>query len=176
MRFHQTPFKEAFLIELEPKEDERGSFGRLFCAEKLAEQGLQSHFVQANHSHSTHTATLRGLHYQLPPKEEVKIVRCLRGSFYDVILDIRPHSPTFGQSFGAVLSASNHTMMYVPKGFAHGFLTLEPDAEVLYFVSEFYSPEHEKGIRWDDPLFAISWPKTPEVVSKRDSLHPNFTV
>lgn len=175
MRFQPTPLEGAHLIELEPKEDERGFFGRLFCADKLAEQGLCSNFVQANHSYSKEKGTLRGLHYQLSPNDEVKIVRCIRGSFYDLILDLRPESPSFGQSFGAVLNEKNHKMMYVPKGFAHGFLTLEPNSEVLYFVSQFYAPEKERGVRWDDPKFQIAWPEKPIVISDRDRTHPDFS-
>lgn len=174
MIFHRTPLESAFLIDLEKRGDERGFFSRLFCAQEFGQHNLESQFVQANNSYSREQGTLRGLHYQLPPHEEVKLVRCIRGSFYDVILDLRPHSKTFGKSFGAVLSADNRLMMYVPKGFAHGFLTLEPESEVLYFVSTYYSKESERGIRWDDPRFAISWPGEPVVISERDQNHPDY--
>ena len=174
MLFHPTPIKDAYLIELEKRGDERGFFARFFCTEEFAKKGVESQFVQVNNSFSKEKGTLRGLHYQLSPHEETKIVRCIRGSFYDVILDLRPHSPTFGQSFGAVLSSENRLMMYVPKGFAHGFLTLEPDSEVLYLVSTTYSKEKERGIRWNDPKFDIQWPAAPVVLSERDAIHPNF--
>src|SRR5262249_5586088 len=131
-------------------------------------EGLSSRFVQINNSASAQKGTLRGLHYQLAPKAETKVVRCLRGALYDLILDIRKESATFGKSFGAELSAENRRMMYVPKGFAHAFLTLADDTEVLYLVDEFYSPQDERGIRWNDPQFAIHWPIEPAVLSDKD--------
>ena len=174
MRFIPTPLKDAYLIELEKLSDQRGFFSRLFCSKEFKQHNIDSSFVQVNNSHSQFKGTLRGLHYQLPPFQETKIVRCIRGSFYDVILDIRPDSPTFGQSFGAELSAENRMMMLVPKGFAHGFLTLEDDSEVIYFVSEFYSKDRERGIRWNDPHFDIKWPFHPMHLSDRDGSHPDF--
>jgi len=174
MKVIPTPLKDAFIIELEKKGDHRGFFARLFCSQEFQEQGLDPKVVQANNSLSQEEGTLRGLHYQLPPKEETKLVRCIAGSLYDVILDIRQDSPTFGRSFGIELSSENRRMLYVPKGFAHGFLTLEPSTEILYLVSEFYSQELERGIRWNDPYFAIEWPKTPAVISEKDQKHPNF--
>lgn len=174
MIFHQTPLKDAYVIDLEKKGDERGFFARLFCAEEFSKHGLEPQFIQANNSFSVEKGTLRGLHYQLSPDAETKLVRCIRGSFYDVILDLRPDSPTFGQSFGAVLSSENRQMMYVPKGFAHGFLTLEPNSEVLYLVSAVYSKNNERGIRWNDPRFEIEWPDSPKVISERDANHPDF--
>ena len=175
MKFTQTPLKGAFLIDLEKRGDERGFFARLFCQEEFRQQALDTQFIQANNSHSTQKGTLRGMHYQLGAMAETKLVRCIKGSFYDVILDLRPDSSTFGQSFGAVLSAENRTMMYVPKGFAHGFLTLEEDSEVIYLVSQVYSKELERGVRWNDPHFAIAWPEVPQVVSERDQSHPDFS-
>ena len=169
-----TPLKDAFLIDLEKKSDERGFFARFFCIEEFAKHGLETRFVQANNSASVHKGTLRGMHYQLHPKGETKLVRGIKGSLYDVILDLREGSETFGKSFGAVLSADNRSMMYVPRGFAHGFLTLEDDSEVLYLVSEFYSKELERGVRWDDPHFNIKWSIAPAVVSERDKSHPYF--
>lgn len=174
MRFIETSLPGAFLIELEKREDERGFFARFFCTREFEEKGLETCFVQVNNSFSKEKGTLRGMHYQLEPHAEVKIVRCIQGSFYDVILDLRPDSPTFGKSFGAVLSQQNRTMMYVPRGFAHGFLTLEPDSEVLYLVSHPYVAQGERGIRWNDPRFSICWPDTPSVVSDRDRSHPDF--
>ncbi len=176
MQFNQTPLPGAYLIDLEKRGDERGFFARLFCAQEFTLHALESRFIQANDSLSIHKGTLRGMHYQLEPMAETKLVRCLSGSLYDVILDLRPTSPTFAQSFGAVLSAENRQMMYVPKGFAHGFLTLEDRTEVIYFVSQCYSKELERGIRWNDPRFSIQWPAVPTVISERDAKHPEFEV
>lgn len=174
MKYISTPLKDAFLIDLEKREDDRGFFARAYCKEEFSLKGLDPHFIQVNNSFSVRQGTLRGMHYQLEPMAETKLVRCISGSFYDVILDLRPSSPTFGRSFGAQLSAKNRLMMYVPKGFAHGFLTLEDHSEVLYLVSQSYSQQHERGIRWDDPFFKIVWPETPLVISDRDQQHPNF--
>jgi dTDP-4-dehydrorhamnose 3,5-epimerase len=172
--FHQTPLPTARLIELEKRVDERGFFARAFCTREFEAAGLTSSFAQVNNSVSLRRGTLRGLHYQLPPAAEVKIVRCIRGSLYDLILDLRPDSPTFGQSFGAELSAENRLMMYVPQGFAHGILTLADDTEILYFVSDFYAPGLERGIHWNDPRFAIKWPIAPLEISAKDESWPNF--
>jgi dTDP-4-dehydrorhamnose 3,5-epimerase len=174
MIFTETPLKGAYLIDLEKRGDERGFFARAYCEREFASHGLATHFVQANNSLSARTHTLRGMHYQLAPKAETKFVRCIRGAFYDVILDLRKDSPTFGQSCGAELTAENRRAMYVPKGFAHGFFTLTDDAEAFYFVDEFYSPEHERGVRWDDARFAIQWPARPVVLSDRDRSFPDF--
>jgi dTDP-4-dehydrorhamnose 3,5-epimerase len=174
MRFTPTPLEGAFLIDLEKRSDERGFFARLFCCEELAQQGLDGQFVQANNSLSKEKGTLRGMHYQLPPMAETKLIRCIQGSLYDVILDLRPLSKTFGMSFGAILSQTNRQMMYVPKGFAHGFMTLEPDTEILYLVSTPYAKDLERGIRWNDPQFKIAWPETPNIISQRDQHFPNF--
>lgn len=175
MQFKENPLKGSYLIGLQKRSDERGFFARLFCSKEFGDHGLEERFIQANDSLSARKGTLRGMHYQLEPMAETKLVRCLSGSLYDVILDIRPGSPTFGQSFGAVLSAENRLMMYVPKGFAHGFLTLEDNVEVIYFVSQAYSKELERGIRWNDPFFNIAWPMEPEIVSDRDQSHPDFS-
>lgn len=174
MKFTPTPLKDAYLIDLEPHSDSRGLFARVFCQEIFQKWGLDSRVAQANCSWSKEVGTLRGLHYQLPPAEETKLVRCISGSIYDVILDLRPDSSTFGHSFGATLSAANRSMLYVPRGFAHGFITLEPESEVLYMVSAPYSKELERGIRWDDPYFAIEWPIVPRVISERDRVHPSY--
>lgn len=176
MIYHKTPLKDAYVIDIEKRSDERGFFARLFCNEEFAKHGLESNFVQANNSLSKEAYTLRGLHYQLDPYAEIKLVRCIQGAFYDVILDLRPDSATFGKSFGAILSAGNRQMMYVPKGFAHGFLTLEPNSEVFYMVSQPYSKDLERGLRWNDPHFNIHWPAVPVIVSKRDASHPDFNV
>jgi dTDP-4-dehydrorhamnose 3,5-epimerase len=174
MRFQQTPLAGSYLINLDPKEDDRGFFVRTFCTEEFSKAGLESSFIQMNHSFSKQQGTLRGLHYQLAPKQEVKVVRCIQGALWDVILDLRPDSKTFGHWFGEILSAENKKMMYVPKGFAHGFLTLSPNTEILYLVSESYCKEKERGIRWDDPQFKIAWPQKPTLLSERDRVHPDY--
>lgn len=174
MKFTPTPLLGAFLIDIEKRGDDRGFFGRAFCEKELAVQGLSSRFVQVNNSLSATKGTLRGMHFQLAPKSETKIVRCFRGAIWDVILDLRKESPTFGQSFGAELSADNRCMMYVPKGFAHGCITLVDDTETFYFVDEFYAPEHERGVRWNDPRFKMEWPIPPVVISEKDSGWKDF--
>ena len=174
MKFLPTPLADAYVIELDKREDERGFFARLFCEREFAGAGLDSRFVQINNSLSRDKATLRGMHYQLGEAAEVKIVRCVGGALWDAILDLRPESSTFGQSFGAELSAENRRMMYVPHGFAHGLLTLEDDTEALYLVSEFYAPERERGVRWNDPRFGISWPGEPQVISDKDAQQRDF--
>lgn len=174
MKFSPLPLDGAYVIDLDPHTDGRGFFGRFFCRDEFAGQGLETQFVQANNSFSQFKGTLRGLHYQVEPMAEVKLVRCIRGAFYDVIVDMRTDSRTFGQYFGLELSAENRSMMYVPRGFAHGFLTLSDHSEVLYMVSQFYSKPLERGIRWNDPFFNIKWPMIPQVISDRDTSHPNF--
>jgi dTDP-4-dehydrorhamnose 3,5-epimerase len=171
---HSTPLATARLIELQKIRDERGFFARAFCAREFEKEGLESGFVQVNNSFASARGTLRGLHYQLPPAAEVKLVRCLRGSFYDVILDLRPGSATFGQSYGAELSAENRLMMYVPRGFGHAILTLEDNTEALYFVSSFYAPTQERGVRWNDARFGIQWPIIPAEISAKDAAWPDF--
>ncbi len=174
MIFTETPLQGAFLVDIEKRGDSRGFFARAFCEREFAARGLVSRFVQANDSLSVQKGTLRGMHYPLPPRAETKMVRCIAGALWDVILDLRPGSRTFGQSFGAELSAENRRMMYVPKGFAHGLVTLADDTEAYYLVDEFYSPEHERGIRWNDPRFAIAWPVDPVVLSDKDRDHRLF--
>lgn len=174
MIFHETPLKGAFLIEPEKKGDERGFFARAFCIKEFENARLNSAIVQINNSLSADKGTLRGMHYQLAPMAEDKIVRCIRGSLYDVILDIREHSPTFGHWFAQTLSPENRLMMYVPKGFAHGFITLENNTEAFYLVTQFYEPSLERGIRWNDPAFGIEWPLEPVVMSDKDMQHPDF--
>jgi dTDP-4-dehydrorhamnose 3,5-epimerase len=175
MIFNPAPMSGAFVIDLEKKGDERGFFARAFCEKEFAGQKLPTRYVQVNNSLSAEKGTLRGMHYQLSPRAETKLVRCIRGALYDVILDLRKDSPTFGKSFGAELTAENRRMMVVPKGFAHGFITLEPNTEAFYFVDEFYSPEHERGVRWNDPAFNINWPIQPAVLSDKDKGHRDFT-
>jgi dTDP-4-dehydrorhamnose 3,5-epimerase len=174
MIFTESPLKGLFLIDLEKKGDERGFFARAFCEKEFAAHNLVTRFVQINNSMSAQKGTLRGMHYQLPPKAETKVVRCIRGALFDMALDLRPGSPTFGRSYGAELTAENRRMLYVPKGFAHGFLTLAPDTEAFYFVDEFYSPEHERGVRWNDSKFNIQWPAEPVVLSDKDRNQRSF--
>ena len=174
MRFVPIPLAGAYLIELDKREDERGFFARLFCEREFGEAGLETNFVQINNSLSRDRGTLRGMHYQLGEAAEVKIVRCIKGALWDAILDLRPGSGTFGESFGAELSAENRTMMYVPRGFAHGFLTLTEDVEALYMVSAFYAPDRERGLRWNDPRFVIQWPAEPLVISDKDKNQRDF--
>lgn len=174
MRFTETPIKGAYLIAPDFFKDERGFFARVYCADDFKDKGIAPIFVQANNSLSCKKGTLRGMHYQLPPKAEDKLVRCIKGSFYDVVLDLRHDSSTFGQWYGVLLTAENLKMMYVPKGCAHGFITLEDNSEVFYMVSETYSKEHERGIRWNDPYFKIEWPEKPTVISEKDMNHPDF--
>lgn len=174
MKFHNTPLHGARLIELERRGDDRGFFARFFCEKEFAEAGLVDRFVQVNNSLTGKAGTLRGLHYQLAPAAEVKVVRCIQGALYDAIVDLRPDSPTFGKSFGAELNSENRLMMYVPRGFAHAILTLRDDTEALYLVSNFYSPENERGLRWNDPRFNIEWPITPREVSEKDGKWPDF--
>jgi dTDP-4-dehydrorhamnose 3,5-epimerase len=174
MIFNKTPLPGVYTIDLEKKGDERGFFARFFCINEFEKMGLDKNFVQVNNSLSAQKGTLRGMHYQLSPKSETKLVRCIKGSLYDIVLDLREDSPTFGQHFGAELTAENRRMMYVPKGCAHGFITLKDDTEALYLVSDFYAPEQERGVRWNDPKFNIEWPEKPVVISEKDKNHPFF--
>jgi dTDP-4-dehydrorhamnose 3,5-epimerase len=174
MKFTETPLAGAFVIELEPRSDDRGFFARVFCEHEFAAAGLEFQFVQINNSLSSRRGTLRGLHYQLPPYAEIKVVRAVSGTLWDVILDLRPESPSFGRWYGIELSAENRRMMYVPQGFAHGFMTLTDNAEALYMVSATYNQEAERGVRWNDPRFNIQWPIEPETISVKDGAHPDF--
>lgn len=174
MIFHPTPLAGAYLIELEKRGDDRGFFARAFCTREFAAHDLVRNFVQVNNSLSAQAGTLRGMHYQLAPHAETKLVRCIRGALWDCILDLRRDSPTFGRWYGVELSAENRRMLYVPKGFAHGFITLSADVEAFYFVDEFYAPQAERGVRWDDPRFRIAWPMSPVVLSDKDRAHPDF--
>jgi dTDP-4-dehydrorhamnose 3,5-epimerase len=174
VKFVPTPLEGAYLIELEKRGDHRGFFARFFCEREFAEAGLETRFVQVNNSLTAARGTLRGMHLQLPPAAEVKVVRCIRGALHDVIVDLRPDSPSYLKWFGADLSADNRVMMYVPRGFAHGFMTLTDDAEALYLVSAFYSPATERGMRFDDPQFGIRWPMPPEEMSAKDREWPDY--
>lgn len=172
MQFAQTPLAGGYLIELEPHVDPRGMFARAFCAWEFAAAGLETAFVQANISSNVAAGTLRGLHFQREPHAEVKLVRCIKGAVYDVIVDMREDSATRYRWFGAELSEANGLAMYVPKGFAHGYQTLTDGASVFYFVSAFYAPEAEGGLRFDDPRLTIRWPRAVTELSAKDATWP----
>jgi len=174
MKFEQTNLKGNFIINLEKKEDERGFFARYFCEKEFSEHGLNTKWVQINNSESKEMGTLRGLHYQRGPKAEVKLIRCLKGAIWDVVVDLRNKSATYGKWFGKKLSDKNRTMMYVPKGFAHGFISLESNTEILYLVSDFYAPELEGDLIWNDPNVSIDWPIQPSVISDKDKAANSF--
>lgn len=175
MIFRELDLSGAYLVELEPHTDDRGHFARAWCREEFAEKGLATEFVQGNVSINPTAGTLRGLHYQKPPHGEVKLVRCVRGAIYDVIVDVRSDSPTRLDWVGVELTPQAFRMLYVPEGFAHGFLTLEPDTEVTYLVSEFYTPGTEAGLRYDDPALGIDWPRPADKISEKDSHWPSLT-
>ena len=172
MIFTAAPLAGAFTIDLEPVSDERGWFARFYDKKEFGLIGHTKDWVQLNHSVSTAKGTLRGMHFQFPPFREIKMVRCIAGAVYDVIVDLREGSPTFLRSFGTELSARNNKMLYIPEGFAHGFQTLEPDSALLYHHTEYYTPGAEGGFRYDDPAFAIQWPLAVTVISERDARHP----
>lgn len=174
MKFNKLPLKGAYTIELEKREDDRGFFARYWCKNEFEELGLDTNIIQINNSLSKYKGTLRGIHYQLPPKSETKIVRCIKGSFWDVIVDLRKDSETFGKWFGEKLSAENRKIMYVPKGFGHAFITLQNNTEILYLVTESYAPDFECTIRWNDPNFTIKWPIKPLIISDKDKNAPDF--
>jgi dTDP-4-dehydrorhamnose 3,5-epimerase len=176
MIFIETKLNGSFIIDPERNEDERGFFARTWCQRELAEHDLNSNLAQCSISFNRKKGTLRGMHYQIAPHEEAKLVRCTRGAIYDVIIDLRPGSPTFTQWVAAELSATNHRMMYVPEGFAHGFQTLEDETEVFYQISEFYAPEYARGARWNDPMFGIQWPSADRTISTRDATYPDFAL
>lgn len=172
MIFERTPLGGLFLVRAEPFGDERGRFARLFCERELASIGFSGRIVQVNQSLTRHTGALRGLHFQRPPRAEAKMVRCLRGRVLDVAVDLRRGSPTFLRWHTVELSGGEMNALFLPEGFAHGFQTLEPDCELLYLHSEFYSPEHEGGLRHDDPALGIDWPLAVTDISDRDRNHP----
>lgn len=174
MTFHKTGLQGVFEIHLEPRLDERGFFARSWCQKEFESNGLNPKLVQCNVSFNVRKGTLRGMHYQAEPCPETKLVRCTRGALYDVVVDLRPQSPTFKQWTAVVLNAANRRSVYVPEGCAHGFLTLEDETEVFYQMSEFYNAESARGVRWNDPAFKIVWPAPVEVISERDRTYPNF--
>jgi dTDP-4-dehydrorhamnose 3,5-epimerase len=176
MIFTETKLKGAFIIDVARLEDERGFFGRAWCKKEFKEHGLNSDAVQANVSYNRHRGTVRGMHYQVEPFTESKTVRCTSGSIFDVIIDIRPDSTTFKQWVGVELTASSFRMLYIPGGFAHGFITLEDHASVHYLITQYYTPGAEAGIRYNDPAFNIEWPIKPTRMSARDMSHPHFNL
>jgi dTDP-4-dehydrorhamnose 3,5-epimerase len=176
MVFAETEIKGVYVIDVERHEDQRGFFARSWCRREFEAHGLNPDLVQCNISFNRKNGTMRGMHYQAKPFEEAKLVRCTSGSIYDVIVDLRPDSPTFKQHFGLPLTADNRRSLYVPEGLAHGFLTLEDDTEVFYQMSEFFAPESARGFRWNDPAFGIALPAQVRVLSERDRMYPDFVI
>ena len=175
MKIEKTPLHNAYTFEIEPIEDERGFFARTFCAQILSKQNVPFNLAQCNIAHNTYKNTIRGLHFQTPPYEEEKIVTCINGAIYDVIVDMNSDSPTCGQWFGVELSVENRRSLYVPKGFAHGYQTLDDNTTIHYMVSAFYQPSCEMGIRWDDPQLQINWiPANHYILSDKDKKWPFY--
>ncbi len=175
MKFLPTTVAGAFAVEIDPRLDQRGLFARAFCAETFAAQGLESVYPHCNISTNDRRGTLRGMHYQVAPGAEAKLVRATRGRVFDVALDLRPDSPSYRLWAAVELDAARHNAFYIPVGCAHGFLTLEDHCEVFYQVSQVYMPTLERAVRWDDPAFAIDWPFMPEVISERDAASPDYS-
>lgn len=174
MIFTKTPLHGAWLVQLQPRGDDRGSFARMYCSKEFADHGLDTQYVQTNVSRSAKTGTLRGMHYQFGEHAETKLIRCARGAIYDVLMDIRKDSPTYGQWFGAELSGDNHVQMYAPAGVAHGFITLTDDVEVTYQNTRAYAPGFEGGLRYDDRAFGVKWPIGVTVIAPKDETWPAF--
>lgn len=174
MEFEPAGIDGAWIMHLDPHEDERGFFARAWCAEDFGRRGLNPSLAQCSLSYNRRAGTLRGMHYQAAPAEEAKVVRCIRGAIHDVLLDLRRTSPTYRNWVARDLTADNRASFYVPEGVAHGFLTLSDDAEVLYLISRGHVPALARGVRWDDPLFGIRWPRQPAVISERDRSYPDF--
>ena len=176
MKFTETKLKGAFVIEPERIDDERGFFARTWCSREFAAFGLDRQLVQCNVSFNYRSGTLRGMHYQMAPYEEARLVRCTAGAIYDVIVDLRQDSSTLTQWEAFELSAENHRMIYIPEGFAHGFLTLADKTEIFYQMSQFFEPEYTRGVRFDDSAFGIRWPYPPRIISARDCSFPDFVL
>jgi dTDP-4-dehydrorhamnose 3,5-epimerase len=170
MKFQETYLKDSYLIEINKQEDERGFFARLFCKKEFVKKGLNTKWVQINNSLCKKSGTLRGLHFQKSPFQEVKLIRCIKGTSWAVIVDLRKNSKTFGKWFGTELTEKNKLMIYVPKGFAHGYISLKPSSEILYLVSTYYAPEAEETLLWKDPEISINWPLKPKLISNKDRL------
>lgn len=176
MHLESTKLQGAYLVHPDRKNDSRGFFARTYCEREFAQAGLASRFVQCNISFNENEGTLRGLHFQVAPAEEPKLVRCTRGKIFDVIVDLRKGSPNFCSWIGVELSEDNRDALFIPPGFAHGFQTLEPRSEVFYQMGEFYHPELARGVRWNDPAFKIVWPKKEVVLSEKDAAYPDFVM
>jgi dTDP-4-dehydrorhamnose 3,5-epimerase len=176
MIFTETKLAGAYIVDLEPRADERGFFARAFCGNEFGAHAMKTTVAQANMSFNAKKGTLRGMHYQIPPAAETKFIRCVRGGIYDVIIDMRPASPTFMQHIGVELTADNRRALYIPEMFAHGFQTLSDDTEVLYLVGEFYTPGYERGLRYDDPAFNLEWPLPVSVISEKDANLPLYSL
>jgi dTDP-4-dehydrorhamnose 3,5-epimerase len=174
MLFHETPLPGVFVIEPERKQDERGFFARTWCPEEMAAHGLDTELAHCSISFNPRTGTLRGMHFQIAPREETKIVRCTQGAFLDVAIDLRTNSPTFKKWTAVELSANNRLALYIPKGCAHGFQTLADETEALYLISAPYEPALGRGVRWNDPEFGVQWPMPVSCMSERDASYPDF--
>jgi dTDP-4-dehydrorhamnose 3,5-epimerase len=174
MRFREAKIPGVYEIELEPHPDERGFFARTWCQSEFESRGLKSSLVQCSISFNGRKGTLRGLHYQKDPHAETKLVRCTRGAIYDVVVDLRPSSPSFKDWYAVTLTAANRKALYIPQGCAHGFLTGEDDTEVFYQMSEIYHAESARGVRWNDHAFGVNWPGNVEIISERDRTYPDF--
>jgi dTDP-4-dehydrorhamnose 3,5-epimerase len=174
MIFTETKLQGAFIIDIDRIEDERGFFARTWCQREFEAHGLCTQLAQCNISFNKSKGTLRGMHYQAAPYAEAKLVRCTSGAIYDVIIDLRPDSPTFKRWVAVELTADNRRMLFIPEGFAHGFQTLANGTEVFYQMSQFYAPEYARGVRWDDPAFKVSWPAEKRIISERDQAFPDF--
>jgi dTDP-4-dehydrorhamnose 3,5-epimerase len=174
MIFTATVLPGVFIIEPERRQDERGFFARTWCQREFEAQGLCTQWVQCNISFNQQRGTLRGMHYQVAPYAETKLVRCTMGAIYDVVIDLRPDAPTFKRWVGIELTAANRRMLYIPEGVGHGFQTLEDETEVFYQMSQYYAPEYARGVRWDDAAFKVSWPAEQRIISARDQSFPDF--
>jgi dTDP-4-dehydrorhamnose 3,5-epimerase len=174
MRFEPLAIDGAALVRIEPNRDARGFFARAFCVDEFSAAGLPTQLVQASVSYNERAATVRGMHFQWPPSQEGKLVRCIRGRLYDVLLDLRPRSPTYLQHLAVTLDEDNHDAVFIPPGIAHGFQTLLPRTEIWYQMTDSYVPELAAGVRWNDPAFAIRWPMPESVISERDARYPDF--
>jgi len=174
MQFKETTLTGAYIIEVEPKGDERGFLARTFCKKEFASRGLETEVAQANLSFNAKKGTLRGMHFQVPPFGEAKLVQCLQGSVYDVIIDLRPDSETHRHWLAVEMSADDKKMLYIPEGFAHGFQALEDECVLYYLMFEFFAPEYARGVRWDDPAFGIKWPLPDPVISEKDRQWPDY--
>ena len=174
MIFTETKLKGAFIIEISKIEDARGFFGRYWCKNEFANYNLNTNIVQANISVNKQKGTLRGMHFQKNPFQETKLIRCSQGAIFDVIIDLRPQSPTFKQWEGIELTQDNYKMLYIPENFAHGMITLQDNTEVTYLITQFYTPGAEGGIRWNDPAIGIHWPVSPSIITEKDKNYPDF--